>query len=212
MGQGEKSGLTIVKLGGSLIGMPELRAWLAAIAGMAGPRLVVPGGGPFADAVRRTQEKLGFDDLVAHRMAILAMQQYGLLLAALEPRLRLAESEADLWGLLEGEGAGVWLPWAMIGRDDAIPPSWEITSDSLALILATRLGARRLWLVKAGEVPPGEHAAEELARIGLVDATFPGLLAAFQGEARIVHVKELAPSSSACRVVTSLPAASGSPM
>ena len=36
------------------------------------------------------------DDLAAHRMAILAMQQFGLALQAMEPRLALAETEAEL--------------------------------------------------------------------------------------------------------------------
>ena len=85
-----------VKLGGSLLEAAELRPWLAALAVLPGaPRVVVPGGGPFADTVRDAQARLGFHDLAAHRMAILAMQQYGLMLQALEPRLGLAETSTD---------------------------------------------------------------------------------------------------------------------
>ena len=64
---------------------------------MPGPaRVIVPGGGPFADAVRALQPALGMGELVAHRMAILAMQQFGLALQALEPRLGLAETAREL--------------------------------------------------------------------------------------------------------------------
>ena len=42
--------MRVVKLGGSLSGAPELKAWLAALAGAAGRVVLVPGGGPFADA------------------------------------------------------------------------------------------------------------------------------------------------------------------
>ena len=181
------SGLVVVKLGGSLAEAPELRAWLASIAGAPGPHLVVPGGGPFADAVRGTQERLGFDDLAAHRMAILAMQQYGLALASLEPGLRLVERPGEIAMLMADGAAGVWLPWAMIGRDPSIRPSWEVTSDSLALILATRLRAARLVLVKSGALPPGEASVVDLTQRGLIDPAFPELLAGFSGEVRLVH-------------------------
>ena len=33
--------------------------------------IVVPGGGPFADAVRASQAEIGFDDAAAHEMAML---------------------------------------------------------------------------------------------------------------------------------------------
>ena len=99
----------IVKLGGSLHDAPALRQRLAELATLPGPaRIVVPGGGPFADAVRVLQPALAVDDLAAHRMAILAMQQFGLALQGIEPRLALAETEAEL----RAAKAAVWLPWA----------------------------------------------------------------------------------------------------
>lgn len=167
--------LWIVKLGGSLMEAPELRVWLAAIA-RPGPaaRLVVPGGGPFADTVRRVQYRLGLDDLAAHRMAILAMQQYALLLRSLEPGLALVESEEEVKNLRESRACGVWLPWRMIGRDRTVEASWEVTSDSLALLLARRLDARRLIVVKSARAPAGA-SLDELAATGLVDAAFTRL-------------------------------------
>ncbi len=165
--------ITIVKLGGSLIEAPELRRWLAEVADAPG-HLVVPGGGPFADTVRRAQAAVGFDGLAAHRMAILAMQQYGLLMGSLEPRLRLVETVAEIGS--DGTSA-IWLPWAVIGRDDSIEASWDITSDSLALLLATRLRASRLILVKSGDA----------AAPDLVDAAFARLRPAYAGEILILH-------------------------
>lgn len=185
------SGLTVVKLGGSLGAGPALRPCLARIAEAAGgARLVVPGGGPFADAVRAAQARLGFADLAAHRMAILAMQQYGLLLQALEPRLALVEHEAEIRALVAARGAAVWLPWAMLGGDASIPASWEVTSDSLALILATRLAAARLVLVKAAAVPAGAGLAALAAR-GLIDPAFPRLAGTFAGRVEVVSAAGL---------------------
>lgn len=178
--------LCVVKLGGSLHDAPELRGWLAGLATAAGPaRVVVPGGGPFADAVRAAQGRLGFGDLAAHRMAILAMQQYGLRLQDLEPRLALLETEVELRGLAPGAG-GVWLPWRLAGREEAIPAGWEVTSDSLALWLARRLGAGRLVLVKSAALPGGAVTAEALAEAGVVDAAFPGLAADYAGGIRCI--------------------------
>jgi aspartokinase-like uncharacterized kinase len=197
MVEGDGSGPTLVKIGGSLCGTPELRRCLAAIVEVGrGPRLVVPGGGPFADAVRAAQARLGFDDRAAHRIAILAMQQYGLLLQALEPRLSLVEVEAEIAALIAAGAPGVWLPWAMLGRDASIPASWDVTSDSLTLILATRLAAARLILVKAAVVPAGIDLAGLAAR-GLIDPAFPGLAAAFRGRIEVVTAAGLDPALAA---------------
>jgi aspartokinase-like uncharacterized kinase len=46
---------------------------------------VVPGGGEFADVVRCLDERFSLTCGVSHRMAILGMDQYGLLLSDLMP-------------------------------------------------------------------------------------------------------------------------------
>ncbi len=40
------------------------------------PVIIVPGGGPYADAVRASQRELGFSDEAARDMAILAMNRW----------------------------------------------------------------------------------------------------------------------------------------
>ena len=62
---------TIVKLGGSLVSdAARLGRLLGALAdGGEGRCVVVPGGGPFADAVRQAQGRLGFSDALARRDA-----------------------------------------------------------------------------------------------------------------------------------------------
>ncbi|MFO1050162.1 MAG: aspartate/glutamate/uridylate kinase [Geminicoccaceae bacterium] len=174
----------VVKLGGSLHDAASLRPRLAELATMPGPpRIVVPGGGPFADAVRAMQPRLGFSGLAAHRMAILAMQQYGLALQALEPRLTLAQTDAEL----RATRAGIWLPWELAGMSREIEASWDVTSDSLAAWLAARLGAGVLILVKSAPIEPGEATAAELAGRGLVDPAFPAFARRLDAPIRIVH-------------------------
>lgn len=178
----------IVKLGGSLARDPHLPRWLAAIAEAPEPRLVVPGGGPFADAVRDLQSPLGFDDRTAHAAAILAMQQYGLVLAAIEPRLVTVERPDEIARAGRGGRSAIWLPWAMIGRDPTLEASWRFTSDSLALLLARRLEVPELLLVKAAALPSAPVDLERLAADGILDPAFPELARDYRGRIRLAPV------------------------
>lgn len=158
----------IVKLGGSLWDAPVLRDWLDAAARAPRPVTIVPGGGPFADAVRAAQPVMGFDDRAAHRMAILAMQQYAEALASLAPRLPLVAEPSC-------ERACIWSPWPMAAEAPDLRPSWEITSDSIAAWLAARVAAEMLVLVKSAPPPEGATLAR-LARDGIVDQGLRGPL------------------------------------
>ncbi len=176
--------LIVVKLGGSLAGAPELAAWLEVLGRAGGRAVVVPGGGPFADQVRAAQERWRFDDATAHHLAILAMELFGRMLAALQPGLMLAESRPDIERVLQEGGVPVWMPARMtLGRRE-IAESWEVTSDSLAAWLAGALGAGRLLLVKSAAPPAGDVPAGELVRRGLLDPAFPGFLAHSRAQAR----------------------------
>jgi aspartokinase-like uncharacterized kinase len=171
------SALWIFKLGGSLHNQPQLRHWLTALATHGGGRVViVPGGGPFAETVRGLQELWEFPDLDAHHMALQAMEQFGRLLLAIEPRLVSAMIEPEITGMLARRQAVVWFPSAMVAADAVIEPSWEVTSDSLSAWLAGRLGAAHLALVKSTAPEPGRYEAEALAEQDIVDKQFPRYL------------------------------------
>ncbi|HMM53634.1 MAG TPA: hypothetical protein PKC23_01310 [Candidatus Desulfobacillus sp.] len=167
--------LAVAKLGGSLAASEILPRLLRALDGR--PHLVVaPGGGPFADAVRRAQVRLGFDDAAAHDKALLAMARYGRLLAARAGwrAARGADALAAQMARRTDRGPLVWLPDP--ARDALeVERSWRISGDSLALWLARRLGARRLVLLKSCAIPTHDLAA--LAAAGIVDAALPELAA-----------------------------------
>lgn len=169
--------LWVFKIGGSLCGQPQLRDWLAALAAHGGRAIIVPGGGPFANAVRAAQRAHGFSDLHAHRLALHAMEQFGSVLTAVEPRLVQATSEAGLQEALERSQVAVWSPAVMAVADPAIEPCWSVTSDSLAAWLGDRLGAQHLALVKMIAPSPGTHRASDLAERGIVDGQFPHYIA-----------------------------------
>lgn len=185
---GPTGGIWVVKLGGSLWNGPALRPWLAALAGERARRIViVPGGGPFADAVRNAQPVLGYGASAAHRMAILGMEQYGLALLDLQPELHPARTVADM---MRAGGTAVWLPSALAAEAD-VEESWDVTSDTLAAWLAERLGAERLVLVKSALLPPGLADARALARAGVIDPVLPGRMARLPAEVRCIGRDDL---------------------
>lgn len=167
--------LTVIKLGGSHAFAPHLKDWIGAVAAQAGRIVLVPGGGPFADAVRDAQARMGFDDGAAHRMALLAMEQYGCALASGRREFSPAGSQAAIGRALEVKQVPVWLPTRMVLAAD-IPASWEVTSDSLAAWLAAKLGARRLLLVKHVDARAAAVRVQELVTRGIVDPAFPRFL------------------------------------
>src|SRR6516162_10095712 len=120
--------LAIVKLGGSHADGPHIRDWLAAIAAEAGAIVIVPGGGPFADAVRSAQASMGYDDSAAHAMALMAMAQFGRALMSLNPTLTMTASRSAIARALHDGKVPGWSPETM-ARGAALPETWALTSD-----------------------------------------------------------------------------------
>jgi 5-(aminomethyl)-3-furanmethanol phosphate kinase len=177
--------LTVVKVGGGLgdDALPALCATLGAL-GRRHPLLVVPGGAAFADAVRDADRRFGLSAEASHRMAILGMEQFGWLLGDLIPD---AERGADLTRPGSGR-TRVLLPAAL--PLDALPASWQVTSDSIAAWVADRVGAGRLVLVKGvdglyADWPP---RGEPIARLSVAE------LAALRAAGRAAGVDEHLPA------------------
>jgi 5-(aminomethyl)-3-furanmethanol phosphate kinase len=173
---GGDAGLVVVKLGGSVIRSGELAAWLDAIAAAPCPIVVVPGGGALADEVRACQAGLGFGDPTAHRMALLAMDQLAWAVAGLRQGFVVGTTEAELRAAIGGGHVAVWAPYGLIAGRSDVEESWRLTSDSLALWLAARIGAARCFLIKSVPRQGTKADAAELARSGIVDAAFPSML------------------------------------
>jgi dihydroneopterin aldolase len=165
--------LTVVKLGGSNAFDPHLRQWLTRLAAAGGETVVVPGGGPFADVVRYAQSRMGFDDRVAHHLALMAMEQYGRILCGLQPQLILATSIEAVRSAFMRKRVPVWGPVPMVLAAAELPASWQLSSDSLAAWFAGRIGAQCLVLVKHLPLSARPMAATDLAAHGIVDSLFP---------------------------------------
>jgi 5-(aminomethyl)-3-furanmethanol phosphate kinase len=177
--------LTVVKLGGSHALSPLLPGWLDAIGRTTERVVVVPGGGPFADAVRMAQPAMDFDDDAAHDMAMMAMAQYGRALTSLADGFVYADTLDALHDALAHGDIPVWSPWPMLRAHPDIPRSWDVTSDSLAVWLAATLGAQRVVLIK--HRTPTETPGDDL-----VDVAFPHFTARFAGTVVVVGPDDLA--------------------
>jgi 5-(aminomethyl)-3-furanmethanol phosphate kinase len=137
----------VIKVGGGLLrdqGVAGLRRACEEVTETAAhrPVLVVPGGGPFADAVRAVDAEVGLTDAVAHVMAMQAMDQLGVLLGSLLPD---AENAA---GLVAPRGLAVLQVAPAFADRPGVPASWSVTSDSLAVLAAAAIGAEEAVLLK----------------------------------------------------------------
>jgi dihydroneopterin aldolase len=174
--------LAVVKLGGSTSHEAQGPVWIAALAKAALSLVIVPGGGPFADAVRAAQADMGFSDRAAHAMAVLAMEQFAHLIldeqpvADGRPRLVGARSLPEMQAALAAGRIPVWLPSCMALEAHDIRESWDVTSDSLAAWLAGKLTAQTLLLIKqSGDFSEGDTVGSLMQR-GILDAGFAGML------------------------------------
>jgi len=162
--------IAVVKLGGGLLKTSSLEVVLDVIRDVARERrvLIVPGGGPFADAVRDVDRRVRLSDDAAHWMAILAMDQYAHLIASRLPDGVVVDRQDAIAPALDAGRIPVISPSSWLREADPLPHTWDVTSDSIAAWIAGQLGAERLVLVK----PPGACGDD------LVDAHFTRALGA----------------------------------
>jgi len=141
---------SVFKVGGKLIqgnGLKKLCLHLEKIGRRHGI-LLVPGGGPFADTVRKQDASYGLSDGTAHWMAILAMDQYGHLLADLIPRSKLVRTIVEAKKVAGSGRVPVLLPFEVMYYKDPLPQSWTVTSDSISAWVAKVAQAPMLVLLK----------------------------------------------------------------
>ena len=190
----------VVKIGGGVLAHAgHLDAALAAIgaAGRERRLLIVPGGGPFADAVREVDGRIGISADAAHWMALLAMDQYAHLVAARLAGSVLVTKRHEIGAALDAavRQIPVLAPYRWLREADPLPHDWSVTSDSISAWIAARVDARRLVLVKPPgarvQLPHGTGAtgfwetAQKAAASELVDAHFPHAL---QSDVRFMMV------------------------
>ncbi len=175
--------IVVVKVGGSLLEWSELPGRLAGL--LAGPELggavplLIVGGGAIVEELRRLDRIHGIGEESSHALALQAMELTARVMVRLGRSLglRLVQSLKGADGCWAAGEVPVLAPRRLLDRGDrviadALPHTWEATSDSIAARVAVLAGASGLWLVKSVSLPAG-FTREDAARVGLVDTHFP---------------------------------------
>jgi aspartokinase-like uncharacterized kinase len=167
----------VIKIGGSLAEDPErLRALCAKLSEFAKKYaiVVVPGGGRFADVVRDFDKRFTLSSEISHRMAVLGMDQFGLLLSQIIPNSCATYLLNDAKQLSEIGVVPVFLPSRLMFKEDPLENSWNVTSDSISVYVASRLHAAKVLLVTDVDgiftEDPRKHAdAKLIGRLSAVE-------------------------------------------
>jgi aspartokinase-like uncharacterized kinase len=188
--------LAVVKVGGSLYDYSKLASRLTQFLDALGSAQIAifPGGGAFADVIRQLDVGHGLGEEKSHWLAVQSLSLAARFLAQLlEPRAKVVTSLSECQAVWAVGQIGVIDPEPFARDDirhaDALPQTWEVTSDSMALQLARRWKAKRVILLKSVEAPPGWPTRLEN---GLVDPWFEKLLAENAGQVAVsvVNLRE----------------------
>lgn len=138
-----------IKVGGSLIREPDiLNGVIGRVTKLSDKHriIIMAGGGALADEVRKLDLVFQLPAETSHRMALLTLDQNGLLLSS---KIKGSHVTSDIERLKDGSnGVSVFLPSEFILGEESISPSWDFTSDSVAAYTAGCLGLKELVLLK----------------------------------------------------------------
>ena len=196
--------ISLVKVGGSLLDWPELPAQLDRF--LEQRRVSAPetldvllcGGGPFVDSVRRLDRVHHLGDYMAHRLAIQAMDLASAVLLCMLHGAMGVESVESLHGEWPADDIPILIPSVILQELEEIqasplPQSWDVTSDTIAAWIAGQLKAESLVLLKSASLPPNP-TRDVAARLKLVDPFFPLISS---GVAQVEYLNLRDPSATA---------------
>jgi|Deesub1362A_J573_1020465.scaffolds.fasta_scaffold00088_88 hypothetical protein len=130
--------MIIVKMGGSIIQKWRelVNVFLEINSTTREKILLIPGGGKIAEIVR----EMRVDDDNAHWMAIAAMEINGYYLAS----LGVNRLDPESFDELKPRSVDVLLPYTLSRKNDELPHSWKVTSDSIAIWVAGKLKVKKM--------------------------------------------------------------------
>ncbi len=108
--------------------------------------IIIPGGGTTANFVREIYSEFKMTDSEAHWLAIFSMNFNGKILQYKFPHLDSTESLVKLKDITRC--FTIFLPYKLLREEDLLPHSWNVTSDSITLYIAHKLGLSECFLIK----------------------------------------------------------------
>jgi len=182
--------ISVVKIGGSLLTLPDLsqrlRAWLTDEQALHPPThfVLIAGGGQWVETIRAIDAKQPLGVERAHWICVSLMDVTAGLVGAMLSELFVVDSTADLKRRLAEPGATLLRPSQFVSHVEPmlpgirLPADWSVTSDAIAGRLAVVLGADELVLLKSA-LPPFAAGADDwlaqLAQAAYVDRFLPCL-------------------------------------
>jgi 5-(aminomethyl)-3-furanmethanol phosphate kinase len=167
--------LVILKVGGSLYDLPDLRSRLQPWLSQAKTTdiVLVPGGGATADVIRDFDRVHRLGEEYAHWMALKALELNAQILARLLPSAWVIDhpKEATLSGVAILNAYRFMSDETAARREGRLPHYWAVTSDAIAARAAVVAEADQLILLKSVTIPP-DMDWEEAGERGFVDEWF----------------------------------------
>ena len=163
----------VVKLGGSLLDLPELpermATWRSNQADI--PTIWVVGGGQPVERLRRRYDECETSPNAAHWQCIELMDANSAAVAKSFPEWKfLSEFESQFANRVPSDQFILVSRW-LRQSETGLPESWDVTSDSIAAKIATEIGAVELVLLKSCNAPVADDISD-LSASGFVDAYF----------------------------------------
>ena len=141
--------MIFIKIGGSTLRNINLEKCLNLIVNQKRKILIIPGGGSFANLVRKEQKSLGFDDLIAHNLSILSMIKVSYIFESyVKGKVNIVKN-IDEFSLSDVHSVGIWNPEKEIKEFVDETTNWENTSDSLALKASQKFNVKSLIIIKS---------------------------------------------------------------
>jgi aspartokinase-like uncharacterized kinase len=177
--------MIVVKIGGSLFDLPQLgeglRNWLMPFTGET--VVIVPGGGDLAEAVRKLDRLHSLGEEIAHQLAMMTLPLTAKFIQLLVPHSLIVPAPNE-----RQVGVQILDSQAFFEQDYTLPHSWKVSSDSLAALVAVRVRATQLILLKSCDSFASENwtlAAES----GEVDVYFPEAIRSWTGKIQWVNFR-----------------------
>ncbi len=174
--------MILFKLGGSLLNSGFMKIWIKFITDhFKGRAIIIPGGGLFANHIRLVQKNYNLEDDISHDMALYSMSQMGLLISSVDrTNLYFCNTRNEINRVIEDNKVPI------IGSFDFLKPrigsankNWNITSDSIALIISEEFQLNTLLIVKSclcsfidSKIALNQTQVNKLVSLSILDSSF----------------------------------------
>ncbi|CAB3287396.1 [5-(aminomethyl)furan-3-yl]methyl phosphate kinase [Methanocaldococcus lauensis] len=159
--------------------------------------VIIPGGGEFANVVRKIDKFLNLSNSLSHKLAIKCMDLIGEIYSEIG-NIKAYDTLFNLKREINKEKIAILLPSKILISTDISEHSWDVTSDSLSLYIGNLLDVKEIIIATDvdgiyDKFPGGKLLniinANEIQGLTSVDKTFPILLKKFKMTAYVVNGK-----------------------